>query len=270
MWLVWLLGVALVVFIYFKVRKKFKTLSPLSTITCCTGAVKTGKSTLATSLALRSYKKVLRAWKIRSFFSRDDSDKPLLYSNIPLSCEYVPLTTDILLRKQKIVPKSVVLMDEASLIADSQFIKDQEANKQMLLFFKLFGHSTHGGTLVIDTQSIADLHYAIKRCINNYLYIQRTRVYPLFLVMDVLEQRYSDDGTVVSNQTDDVDKNLRRVIIPKSVWKKFDCYCYSILTDNLPEFKCVVDGREHTLKTKNIPSFRDWFGGKEEKNNDKK
>ena len=272
MWIVLVLLVVLVLFIVSKIRKKFKTLSPLGTITVCTGAVKTGKTTLAVSLACRAYRKELFSYKIRSLFNHD-LEKPLLYSNIPLNMEYVPVTTNILLRKERIVPKSVMLLDEASLVADSQYIKDNVVNMQLLKFFKLFGHYSHGGSLIIDTQSISDLHYAIKRCINNYLYIQRTRSVPLFLIMDVIEQRYSDDGTVLSTQTEDVDNTLRHTIISKKVWSKFDTYCYSVLTDKKPINNAVIDGREHTLKTMNIPSFRDWTEKEETKEtpkNDKK
>lgn len=256
MWLVFLGLAALVVFLVLRFKKKFKSLSPLGTITVCTGAVKTGKTTLAVHLALKSYKKACFAHKIRALFDKK-AEKPLLYSNIPLAVPYVPVTTDMLLRKVRIVSKSVVLLDEASLVADSQLIKDNVINTQLLKFFKLFGHSSHGGSLIVDTQSISDLHFAIKRCIANYCYIQRTyRFLPFFLCMDVIEQRYSDDGTVISNQTDDVDNNLRRVLVPKSVWKKFDTYCYSILTDSLPMYKKEVVA--DTLKTVKIPSFRDW------------
>lgn len=256
MWLVVLLIVALAVFVAIRIRKHFKMLSPLGTITVCTGAVKTGKTTLAVYLAVKSYKKALRAWRIGRLFDRS-CPQPLLYSNIPLSIPYVPVTTDILLRKVRIVPKSVMLLDEASLVADSQLIKDNVVNKQLLKFFKLYGHYSHGGTLVLDTQSISDLHYAIKRCINNYLYIQRTyQFFPFVLAMNVLEQRYSDDGTVISADTKDTDDNVKRVLVPKSTWRKFDTYCYSVLTDNLPFSDKEIQA--DTLKAVKIPSFRDW------------
>ena len=268
MWVVFVLLAVASCFVAFKLRKRIKSLSPLGTITVCTGAVKTGKSSLAVYLAIKSYKKALRAWRFSSMFK--NVEQPLLYSNIPLACEYVPVTTDILLRKQRIVPKSVMLLDEASLVADSQLIKDNQINLNLLAFFKLFGHSSHGGTLILDTQSISDLHYSCKRTLQNYIYIYKTRSLPFFLVMDVLEQRYSDDGTVISAQNSDITENLKHVIVPKSVWKKFDCYTYSVLTDNLPIANKKVVPK--TLKSTNIPSFRDWSHTipVEEKKNDKK
>lgn len=258
MWVIWLLLFGLFAFIVIKVKRKFKTLSPLGTITVCTGAVKTGKSTLAVHLALRSYRKVLFMWKIQHLFDKS-IPKPLLYSNIPLAMDYVPVTTDILLRKTRTVPKSVMLLDEASLVADSQLIKDGVINNRLLLFFKLYGHSTHGGTIVLDTQSLSDLHYSIRRCCNQYLYITRTAKFvPFFLIMDVIEQRYSDDGTVIAAQTDDVQDNVKHVLVPKRTWRYFDTYCYSVLTDDKPIDARVVDGSAGSLKTIHIPSFRNW------------
>lgn len=246
--------VALIVF-------KTKNIIPLGTITMCTGAVKTGKSTLAVHLALKSYRSVLFRYRICKYILHRDIEKPLLYSNIPLKCNFVPLTTDILLRKVRIARKSVVLIDEASLVADSQLIKDNVVNMQLLKFFKLFGHYSHGGSMIIDSQSISDLHYSIKRCLNNYIYIYRTyRVFPFFLAMKVVEQRYSDDGSIVSTQTGDVTENLKTVIVPKNVWKKFDTYCYSVLTDNKYLYADEVDSSLLVdLKSNNIPSFRDWM-----------
>ena len=63
--------------------------------------------------------------------------EPLLYSNIPLSCPYVPLTKELLLRKKRFVYGSTVLISEASLVADSQLIKDKVINERLLKFFKL-------------------------------------------------------------------------------------------------------------------------------------
>ena len=31
-----------------------------------------------------------------------------------------------------------------------------------------------------------------------------------------------------------VEEKLKRIIVSKKVWKMYYCYCYSILTDNLP------------------------------------
>lgn len=238
--------------------KKGKRLSPLGTITVCTGAVKTGKTTLAVYLALRSYFKVYIHWWIQTHLFKKDIEKPLLYSNLPLKVRFVPLTTDILLRKQRQAYGSVTLIDEASLVADSQLIKDKEVNMQLLLFFKLYGHATKGGTMIIDTQSIQDVHYIIKRSISSYIWISKTtRWLPFVLCSQCVEQRYSEDGTIISAETDDIDNRLKRVFIPKFIWRFFDTYAFSLLTDHLS--MADVSVRVKSLKTTYICSFRKEF-----------
>lgn len=55
---------------------------------------------------------------------------------------------------------------------------------------------------------------------------------------------------------EDVEETLKAVVIPKRVWRCFDCYCYSVFTDHLP-----VEDRQRTVKwwhrkklTKSFPS----------------
>lgn len=223
------------------------------------GGVKTGKSTFSVALVMREYKIRHRRWKFRKFFQkllkRQVSEEPLIYSNIPLAVPYVPVTEDLLLRKKRFNYGSVIYICEASLVADSQMIKDMELNERLLLFHKLIGHELQGGCLVLDSQAISDMHYSAKRCLSEYFYIHHlVKWIPFFLVAYVREERYSDDGTVVTVNNKDVEQTLTRVIIPKSTWKKFDCYCYSALTDNLPvENKVVVTD---DLKARTIVSFK--------------
>lgn len=241
------------------------------------GGVKTGKSTFSVSLVRSEYKSRLRSWKIHRFFAKlfkkPVREKPLIYSNVPLGMPYVEIDEDLLLRKKRFNYGSVIYMQEASLVADSQLIRDMELNERLLLFNKLIGHETKGGVLIYDTQCIGDLHYSIKRCLSNYFYIHHlVKWVPFFLVAYVEENRYSDDKNIISTTSGDVEDNLKRVIIPKSTWKYFDCYCYSSLTDNLPVKNDVINNNKQTLNLKQdkIFSFRkNLLGGSshEKKNN---
>ena len=64
----------------------------------------------------------------------------------------------------------------------------------------------------------------------------------------------SDDNSTITAQSEDVENTLRKVIFRKKVWKTFDCYCYSSLTDDLPVEDKVVNAP--TLKACDIVSFR--------------
>lgn len=252
-----IIGVIILAFIIYKTFKFPK----LGSMCMITGGVKTGKSTFAVSLAVRNYKKRLFTYKVRYFFCKllrkPFPVKPLLYSNVPLKVPFVPLTKDLLTRQTRFAYGSVIYVCEASLVADSQMIKDKDLNEALLMFNKLIGHESKGGLIIYDTQCIGDVHYSIKRCLSEYFYIHHlVKWIPGFLVAYIKEDRYSDDGTVITTSTDDVEDNLKRVIIPKSTWKLFDCYCYSSLTDYLPVEDKVIE-KVDSLKANNIISFKD-------------
>lgn len=261
------------IFLYFYIKRKFK-FPVVGSMCLVSGGVKTGKTTFSVGLAISEHKRVVRRVKFKNFFRKiffkcAVQELPLLYSNIPLKVPYVPLTEDLILRNERFVYGSVIYVSEASLMADSSMCKDMVLNDRLLLFNKLIGHETKGGLLIYDTQSIADLHYSIKRCLSEYFYIHHlTKWIPFFLIAHVIENRYSEDGSVVAVDTEDVELKTRKVIIKKSTWKKFDCYCYSCLTDHLPVAKNVTKAKN--LKADTIISFkkRRLIGGKYEKEND--
>lgn len=251
---------ALGAFIFYKISKHFKV-PKIACVSLTTGGVKSGKSTFSVYLAISTYNRIHRRWKVRkvfqTLFNKPIDEEPLLYSNIPLSVPYVPITLELLQRKIRPRYGSVAYVNEASLLCDQMLFKDDELNERLTLFNKLFGHETCGGYLVYDTQCIGDVHYAVKRSLSNYFYVHHLeKRIPFFLVAKVREERYSDDKGIVTNTySDDVEENLKTVIIPKSVWKKFDAYCFSVLTDSLPVSDNVLKGTTD-LKAHDIVSFR--------------
>lgn len=271
MFIIYLLLIGLGIFFVFYILKQFK-FPKIGSLILISGGVKTGKSTFSVALAIRKYKSRVRKTKFKNFFrklfKKSTLELPCLYSNVPLGLPYIPLTDDLLLRKKRFVYGSVVYCQEASLVADSQLIKDMDINQLLLLFNKLFGHETKGGVLIYDTQTISDLHYSIKRSLSEYFYIHHlVKWIPGFLVAYIIENRYSEDGSILLDGSKDVEDTLKRVIIPKKTWKYFDCYCYSVLTDNLPVEKTVIDNNLQTqdLKARQILTFRKGGFGKFEK-----
>lgn len=279
-YLIYFILIAVCIFLVNKVLKNFK-IPKLNSLVMVTGGVKCGKSTLSVHMAISTYKKRVRSIEFKNFFRKIFHKKPLelplLYSNVPLAISYVPVTLNMLLRQERFVYGSVVYLQEASLVADSQLIKDKNLNNNLLLFFKLFGHESKGGTCIIDTQCIGDVHYSLKRSLSEYYYVHHlSKWLPFFLVAYVIESRYSDDGTIITAGDKDTEENLKRVIIPKRAWKYFDCYSYSSLTDNLPVNKNIIKNNLQTqdLKSYDIVSFRPEFNvnveKKESENNEKK
>lgn len=242
----------------------FKT-PKIGNMVLITGGIKTGKTTLSVRTAYKTYKKNVLIWRVKRLIGKvikklaPSDEKPCLYSNIPLRCPYVPLTTDLIQRKTRFAYGSVVYICETSLVADSMSFKDNDVNERLLLFCKLFAHETKGGTLVLDTQSITDNHYAIKRCLSTYLHIYKTLKLPLcpFIIMFYEELFYSEDGTRINVRESDVNENLHWCVVPKSTWKLFDRYCYSVLTDSHKvENAQKMPFKRMSLKANKIVSFK--------------
>lgn len=250
-------GIAILLFVIFRKCK----LPKIGSLACFTGGVKAGKSAVSLHFAVRTYKRVRFSWRIKCFFCKlfrkQKPEEPLFYSNIPLrKIKYVPLTREHLLRKVRLNWGSVVFLDEVSLVADSQLIRNGQINFQLLLFAKLFGHSC-GGLLIFNSQQITDLHYAFKRCTSQYFYVHHTTKLPFLRLSYLREERYSEDGTTVNNYDGDVESTLKRIVYFSSIYKKYDAYCYSVLTDDLPtKNEIKYNGKHDSLKTTNIVSFR--------------
>lgn len=251
------------------IRVKFKV-PKTGCLTLVTGGVKTGKSTLSVYMAYKRYRQNLRAVRFsnifRKLFRRPALEEPLFYSNIPLAYPHVRLTQALIKRKYRFRYGSVIYVNEASLFADSQMVKDKDLNERLLMFNKLIGHELLGGAIYYDTQSIADVHYSVKRCLSNYIYIHHlVKWIPGFLVAYVRECVYSEDGSIFNSFNSDVEDELKKVLIPKRVWKKFDAYCYSYATDSLPVYDKVQ--KSSYLKVQKLTTFneerRDYYAKKD-------
>lgn len=257
----WLIVAVIAVIVCVVYSKYFKTLKK-GNMVLVTGAVKSGKSTLSYYIARCTYRRNLRAVNVRNAFIKlfhlpvPYLEKPLFYTTIPVGIPHVLLTKELLLREERFAYKSVIWIDEASLFADSQSFKDKDVNDRLLMFNKLIAHETKGGTIVYNTQSVADLHYSIKRCISEIVYVYDTCTWlPFLLVSNVREERYSEDNIAVNTYGEDIADTMKRVVVPKRVWREFDCYCYSNLTDDLPVNENVVNAT--TLKAERVVSIND-------------
>lgn len=270
--IIYLILAILIIWLVRKFTSKFK-FPKVGSIAVFTGGVKVGKSAVSLACALSNFRRNKRKWFIkniiRKFFNqfrkvkKELFEEPYFYSSIPLrGIKYVQLTRDHLLRKRRIRQGSVVFIDEASLVADSQLIKDKIINKDLLLFFKLFGHEC-AGLCVVNTHCLSDLHYSLKRCTSQYFYVHHlSRYIPFVTLCHMREERYSEDNTTLNTYNDDLEESLKRCLMRKSTFKKYDSFCYSYLTDFLPydtEKDTIKKGKFDTLKANEIVSFRPEF-----------
>lgn len=223
---------------------------PLDTCVMINGGVGSGKTSTAVYLAIKSYRKEYRNWRFKRFLYykcklhlkclKTYEEEPLLYSNIPLAkVKYVPFTNDMILRKERFNYKSIILLSESSLIANSMSYKDKNINDELTLFIKLIRHELKGTycnvpNLIIETQSLQDNHYSFDRCITQSLFLTKKVNIPFFRFVKCREILTIPQVNNIID--DDIEKSMsfRWLIVPKSVFKKYDSYCYSVLSDDLP------------------------------------
>lgn len=224
-------------------------------LTLVTGGVKTGKTQLTVALAVKQYRKQLRKWrhKCRKARRRFETlpEKPLLYSNMPIGRKgdtYAPLTLDLVTCKERFRYGSVIYYNEASLIAGSKDIKDEELNDHLLKFFKLIAHFTMGGYLFLDTQSPQDVHYTVKRSLSTYFDIWKRVTLPFVSILWLRENKLVDgENTVaIDTQIDPQDSVLEGgkkqyfILVKNSWWNYYDQYAYSCQVADLPVGDAVV------------------------------
>lgn len=242
--MVWLFLILAVVLFCFFVHS-IKRLN-YGNLTLISGGVKTGKTMLSVYLVLKQYRKQLFKWRLKCLrcilTRREIPEKPLIYSNMPLAREYSPLTLDLISGVTRFRFGSVVYYNEMSLIAGSKDIRDEDLNDFLLRFFKLCAHETHGGYFFIDTQSPQDMHYTLKRSLSTYYFIIRKVRLPFFNLIWLRENLLVDgENTVAIDTMQDPQDNIVEGgkkqyfrLIPHRVWKYYDQYAYSVLTDSLP------------------------------------
>ena len=213
-----LVGIAIFLFIF---RKKIKRLA-IPSVYLITGAVKTFKTGLSVWLALKTITKNKIAYyfgKLIWIICKHTTEgyyeyAPKLYTNIPLRIKHCRLTYQMVYRQVRVPNKSVFLIDEASLFADAMTFKDQRINDRITLFFKLFGHYTHGGTCIVNTQAVSDMHYAFRRAMGRYLYIYDNQRFPFITLVRGREMIASDDTGMVNQVNSDLEESMRWVFVP--------------------------------------------------------
>lgn len=255
-------------------NKKRKKIS-VAQVNLITGAPKTMKTGLCVHLAKKDYNKRVRKTKLSNFFrkllKKPLLEMPLFYSTIPLNFPYVPLTEEILERATRPRFNSVLFFDEAYLVADSMAFGDADLNTSFSMFNKLIGHELHGGSLWYNTQNVHDCHFAVKRCATNYIYIpKKPKNLPFFVSLKCRELVNSEEVSIVNTSNEDLesDPSFHTLLIPKSIFKKYDPYAYSVLTDDLPVEDNVVTTKY--LKTNKVISMQDIIKKrKESKKNEK-
>ena len=114
--------------------------------------------------------------------------------------------------------------------------------------------------MFINSQSTSDLNFTLKSVLSDYFYIhsKSSRFVPLIQVLKVQECRYSRDNSSLQVNIDDVEDNLKIMVMLKKWFKYYDTYCHSIFTDMLPVYSDVRRNlKGDSLKTDNLVTYKD-------------
>lgn len=243
--ILWILLIGgLCIFLYVVYRKNFKILKTPA-VSLVTGAPKTGKSLLCTYLSTKDYKKRHRKWWFLTKIFKKKMEEPLYYTNVSISFGSLKrkkphrldknirlIKLEHLTREFRFNYKSVIYIQESSLMADNMDFNNLDRNVELSLYNKLIAHETRGGVLYYDTQNALDNHYSIKRVASTFFFIQKNLNLLLFHILYVREMISQDLGS--NDFIDDVDTTTRKVLVPFWYHHKYDRYEFSYLTDDLP------------------------------------
>lgn len=239
------------------------------TILLITGGVGMGKTSTGLNECLKSFrKKRFRYYFKTKFLRKKNVEKPFIYCNMPLyGVEYKSFTLEHLLREKRFEYDSVIFLNEISLIADSMLAynigKDKAreyVNKQLQLFCKLIRHETLGKgiTLILDTQNPNDMAMGGDRCLSSCTQITKSiKWLPFFRliqcrVMTINVQNVQNNV----NESEDVSNVDFWRLVPKSIFRKYNSYCYEFLSSDLPIIPNSILYNKKNMKRKDFYHLR--------------
>lgn len=227
-----------IVFIAFKIFTSYKI--KYSTIIAFTGAPGSGKTLLSVKLALKllkqSRKKVIKKNRVIAFkrkFLKSNEEYlpfPMLYSSIPLKISKNEMALELLpehlLLQRKIVPRSIVLIDEIGAFMNQHQYK--HVNAELFdEFIRLFRHYTLGGHLICNDQASDNIVKFVRVRINQIYNIIsfKTKFLGLLYEADIRHMTISEDIKIVESEHSEKTASTTYGLIPFK--KIYDTYCYS-------------------------------------------
>lgn len=161
---------------------------------------------------------------------------PQLYSSIPLNFRRflfskrefsISLTDNHILLNSRIVPRSIVYIDEIGSYCNQYEYKNPNAVGSFDEFVRLFRHYTKGGYLIVNDQCSENIVLTVRRRINTVFNLMHFRKW-FWLVYTVKCRNISVSEEIKTIEEMNTEDNMRTVfglLIGKK--KQYDTYCYS-------------------------------------------
>ena len=219
------------VVLFFVVRKFYR--EKHDTVIAYTGGLGSGKSLKSAQMSKRLYRMQCRKVFWHNLFHKEKWEKPCLYSSIPLRIsrkEYAKmLTIGHLTLVERLVPRSVVFIDEIGSFA-SQF----EYNNPVIMdnfdeFVRFFRHYTKGGYLVVNDQCSENIVLQVRRRLNEVKNLCHCRVVNLFFFkiywISCRNISVSEEIKTIETEHKESATSLLFGFLPR--YKYYDTYTYS-------------------------------------------
>ena len=145
------------------------------------------------------------------------------------------LTDDHLLLQTKLVPKSVVFIDEIGSYCSQFEYNNPNAKETFDEFCRLFRHYTLGGYMVVNDQCSENIVLYVRRRLNTIFNLMNCRHFLCFYWVQCRNICISEEIKTVLNDNQNAEDGLRLIfgILPSK--KTYDSYCYSARYDSVPE-----------------------------------
>lgn len=211
------------------------------TIIAFTGGLGSGKSFLSVGKSvklLRINRRKVR-WhnrfeRVKKFFSSkhvlDIWELPLLYASIPVRISKkewsIQLMPEHLLLTKRVVPRSVVFIDEVGAWASQFDFDNPNIRDNFDEFIRFYRQYTKGGYLVVNDQCSENIVLQIRRRINTVFNLMHFKKwFKVIYTVKVRNISISEEIKTVEEQDTEDNMTLLWGFMP---WfKRYDTYCYS-------------------------------------------
>lgn len=211
------------------------------TIIAFTGGLGSGKSFLSVGKSVkllrinrRKVRRHNRFERVKKFFSSkhvlDIWELPLLYASIPVRISKkewsVQLMPEHLLLTKRVVPRSVVFIDEVGSWASQFDFDNPNIRDNFDEFIRFYRHYTKGGYLVVNDQCSENIVLQIRRRINTVFNLMHFKKwFKVIYTVKVRNISISEEIKTVEEQDTEDNMTLLWGFMP---WfKRYDTYCYS-------------------------------------------
>lgn len=226
--MLWIIVVIIALVIIIKVVKPYFPRE--ETVQAYTGGLGSGKSFFSVKKAIKLLFKNRRKVKWHNFWHRKDKQPmPLLYSSIPVRIsrkEYAEvLTARHLLLWEKIVPRSVVFIDEIGAFASQFDFKNPLIEKNFDEFVRFYRHYTQNGYMVVNDQCSDNIVLTVRRRLNHVYNLMHFDKFLFIAWTKCRNMSISEEiKTIEEGNTED---NMRTLVgILPLFFRHYDTHCY--------------------------------------------